>query len=102
MRVGHRSARRDFVRISATTSAGVLVAGLGSIAVAGENDERQSKGAVGDEGVSPPEDLMREHGVLKRLLLVFGESVSRIEGKQDMPVEALRDAAQLIRSFVED
>jgi hemerythrin-like domain-containing protein len=102
MPLDHRSTRRDFVRISATTSAGALVAGLGSTATAGEKDAHPSNGAVGDEGVSPPEDLMREHGVLKRLLLVFAESVSRIDGKQDLPVEALRDAAQLIRSFVED
>ena len=26
------------------------------------------------EEVSPPEDLMREHGVLKRILLIYGEA----------------------------
>jgi hemerythrin-like domain-containing protein len=98
----HRSTRRDFVCISATTGAGVLVAGLGSTTAADEKVAHFSKGVVGDAGVSPPEDLMREHGVLKRLLLVFGESVQRIARKQDLPVDALHDSAKLIRSFVED
>ena len=102
MRPIHHSTRRDFVRLSAVTGGGILVAGLATQVAADDKGKDQDKGAVGDEGVSPPEDLMREHGVLKRLLLVFGESVRRIEGKQDFPVEALHDAAQLIRSFVED
>ena len=97
-----RSTRREFVRVSTTTGAGILVAGLVAAATADGKDAPQNKGAVGDVGVSPPEDLMREHGVLKRLLLVFGESVQRIERKQDLPVDALHDAARLIRSFVED
>jgi len=99
------STRRDFVRMSAVAGTGILVAGLSGHAVAeekaGEKDPKKGAAAA-DEGVSPPEDLMREHGVLKRLLLVCGESVRLIESKQDLPVDALQNAAQLIRSFVED
>ena len=40
--------------------------------------------------------------MLKRQLLVFGESAECIDGKRDLPVDALHDAAGLIRSFVED
>jgi len=52
--------------------------------------------------ISPPEDLMREHGVLKRILLIYEEAIRRIAAKQDLPPEALKDAAGIIRSFVED
>src|SRR5207244_9140322 len=45
---------------------------------------------------------MREHGVLKRVLLIYGEVLRRIDAKQDFPPEALADAAGIIRSFVED
>jgi hypothetical protein len=38
-----------------------------------------------NEEVSPPEDLMREHGVLKRILLVYGEALRRMEANEDLP-----------------
>ena len=45
---------------------------------------------------------MREHGVLKRVLLVYDEAVRRIDRKEDLPPEAVRDAATVIRTFIED
>ena len=45
---------------------------------------------------------MREHGVLKRVLLIYGEALRRLDAKQDFPPEALADAAGIIRSFVEN
>src|SRR5437870_10662252 len=41
----------------------------------------------------------REHGVLKRVLLIYGEVLRRIDAKQDFPPEALADAARIIRNF---
>ena len=55
-----------------------------------------------DNEVSPPEDLMREHGVLKRILLVYGEALRRMDANQDLPPEPIRESAKIIRSFVED
>src|SRR6266498_5600690 len=60
-----------------------------------KNEEKEAE-------VGPPEDLMREHGVLKRVLLIYGEVLRRIDAKQDFPPEALADAAGIIRSFIED
>ena len=45
---------------------------------------------------------MREHGVLKRVLLVYGEAIRRLDSGQDLPPEPLADAAKVIRSFIED
>jgi hemerythrin-like domain-containing protein len=56
----------------------------------------------GEEDVTPPEDLMREHGVLKRIMLVYDEILRRMQAKQDFPPETLADAAGMVRSFVED
>jgi hemerythrin-like domain-containing protein len=64
--------------------------------------EKEKKSEEKEEEVGPPEDLMREHGVLKRVLLIYGEVLRRIDSKQDFPPEALGDAARIIRSFVED
>ena len=55
-----------------------------------------------EEEVSPAEDLMREHGVLKRVLLVYGEAIRRLESNQDLPPSAIMDSAKIIRDFIED
>ena len=55
-----------------------------------------------EEEVSPAEDLMREHGVLKRVLLIYGEAIRRIEANEDLPPEAVMDSAKIIRHFIED
>jgi hemerythrin-like domain-containing protein len=56
----------------------------------------------GDQGVSPAEDLMREHGVLRRLLLVYEEALRRLDGKREYPAEQVRSSAGIIRRFIED
>jgi hemerythrin-like domain-containing protein len=53
--------------------------------------------------VTAAEDLMREHGVLRRALLVYVEAASRLErGVTDVSAEALMLTAQLSRHFGED
>ena len=53
------------------------------------------------EEVSPGEDLMREHGVLNRVLLVYDETARRLEGQEDPRTDVLAAAAALIRRFIE-
>ena len=89
--------RRVFLR-SGILLSGAAVAGVGLLRGA----EIEKKGEEKEVKVGPPEDLMREHGVLKRILLIYGEALRRIDAKQDFPPEALADAAGIIRSFVED
>lgn len=52
--------------------------------------------------VSPNEDLMREHGVLNRLLLIYQEFARRIENHEPFSVQALSDSAKLVRDFLEN
>jgi hemerythrin-like domain-containing protein len=54
------------------------------------------------EDVSTNEDLMREHGILKRVLLAYDEIVHRIHTRQDFPPDAVTQGATIIRKFVED
>ncbi len=49
--------------------------------------------------ISPTEDLMREHGLLNRVLLVYEECARRLDGGEDPKV--LPDAAKIIRDFIE-
>jgi hemerythrin-like domain-containing protein len=57
-----------------------------------------------DEGqkVSPPEDLMQEHGVLNRILLIYDNCKNRLINKETFPVEVIGSAAGIVRNFVED
>ena len=51
------------------------------------------------EEVGPTEDLMREHGVINRVLLVYENLIGRIEQKQDFKPEVVTGAAGIIRNF---
>jgi hemerythrin-like domain-containing protein len=52
--------------------------------------------------VTPTEDLMQEHGVLRRLLLLYDAMGSRLSQGEEVPLEVLREATGVIRRFVED
>jgi hemerythrin-like domain-containing protein len=99
---GEFSNRRNFFRVSTLAGAGLVMAGATS---AWAVDPALSKNAAQpkpDEGVSPAEDLMREHGVLKRLMLVYDEVLRRWGKQEDVPPQVLADASNMIRHFVED
>jgi hemerythrin-like domain-containing protein len=86
------NSRRAFLR------GGILIGGATVLgATASAADEKKE-----EEEISPPEDLMREHGVLKRILLIYGEAIRRLLANEELPVEVIADSAKIIRSFVED
>jgi hemerythrin-like domain-containing protein len=55
-----------------------------------------------EEEVAPAEDLMREHGVLKRILLIYDHVREQIAAKASFPPDAVSSAAKIIRSFIEE
>jgi len=103
-----KTPRRRFLTAGATLGITGLAAGMPGVLGADPNEEDSQRGepkgaAAGEVAeVSPVEDLMREHGVLKRILLIYGEAVRRLDSKEDLPPKALADAAGIIRSFIED
>lgn len=52
--------------------------------------------------VTPTEDLMQEHGVLRRLLLMYDAMGGRLTQGEEIPLEVVREATGVIRRFVED
>jgi hemerythrin-like domain-containing protein len=87
------NSRREFFKKGIALGTLTSVAGL-SLITGCKNET--------DEGVSPAEDLMREHGVLNRILLVYDAvRVHLINGEQ-FSIETLNDSAQIIRSFIEN
>jgi hemerythrin-like domain-containing protein len=87
--------RRDFVRA-------LPAIGFGALGAAPTVSLAQQKPQEEEEGVSANEDLMREHGILKRVLLVYDELTRRIHAKQEVPPQTITDSATIIRKFIED
>lgn len=86
--------RRHILGISVST------AGVAALSACGKPQPKEP--AEDDVPVTPPEDLMREHGVLKRVLLIYREVIRRMEAGAELPVQELNAGAAIIRSFIED
>jgi hemerythrin-like domain-containing protein len=84
--------RREFLATSSVAAA--LVLGASSLQPAFGKE-------AAEDWVSPPEDLMREHGVLDRLLLIYEASATIVAAGGQAP-GALKGAADLVRRFIED
>src|SRR5262245_55016440 len=89
-----RSDRRWFLVGTASVS-GVAFAGAAR-SRAGEDEEED-----GDAEVTPGEDLMQEHGLLERLLLIYDEAARRLEQSAAFDSAVVGSAAQLVATFVE-
>ena len=90
------STRRRFVVGASGGALGILVAGC-SPAGRARFFGPERAGVLG-----PAEDLMREHGVLDRVLLVYEEGLRQLRGGSRAPVETLGKAAAVVRTFIED
>lgn len=118
--------RRRFLK-SAVSATGIALAGVVMLGAAGcgparpEKEEADEKGGgaakdakeekrathVRDEDadeaeVTPGEDLMQEHGVLERILLIYDEAAQRIDRRQDLDPAQLAAAAGIVHRFVEE
>lgn len=82
----------------------VLAAGIGVVATGllGVGSGVAFAANDPDEGVTAPEDLMKEHGVLNRCLLIYEEGIRRVQAKEDVPPAVFHHTADLIRRFVEE
>src|SRR5208337_1256929 len=84
-------------RLVIAAGAGLVLAGASpQIARAAEkHDDEKEVGAV--------EDLMREHGVIRRAILVYREAAVKLRAKPtDVDPDILRRTALLFRNFGED
>src|SRR6185503_13461856 len=68
-----------------------------------ENKESPAPGEAEPIEVTAAEDLMREHGILRRALLVYQESTVRLrQDASSVPPDALEKTAKLFQVFGED
>jgi hemerythrin-like domain-containing protein len=88
--------RRSFIRNGLKITALSGIAGTVFFESCGDGKEQE------DQEVSPPEDLMQEHGVLNRVLLIYDTCKIRLQSREVFPIEELGKAAGIIKSFIED
>ena len=98
--------RRRFLRASTIAGAGLLLSGCrGNLADKGKGENEASKEDENKKGgeVTATEDLMREHGVLRRALLVYSAAGLKLRtNASSIPPDALQKTAKLFRAFGEE
>jgi len=68
-------------------------------AASGDRDKAKD---TDDDEVTPAEDLMREHGVLRRVMYLYDDAADRLTGHRDVPLDALAGCAGIVRRVIED
>jgi len=92
--------RRSFVGIAAGLS-------LGMVPALAETVHRKASGTKSkehehEEEVTPAEDLMREHGALNRMLLIYENARDTLSQEKPFPRDVIVGTATLIRKFIEE
>ena len=97
----HRiESRRSFLQTLVRAGSLVLVGCASSSKAASKVPSKED--AESEAEVTPGEDLMQEHGVLERILLIYGEAAGRLERKEAFDPRVIASSAALLRRFVED
>jgi hemerythrin-like domain-containing protein len=92
--------RRRLLCVVAPT---VALAVIGCKAARDDQESAHGKKEEEEEAeVTPGEDLMQEHGVVERILLVYGEAQRRIVNEEDLDPAVIAQTAGLVRRFVQD
>ena len=100
--------RRQFLRVSAIVGAGLALNGCRRENMpnqAKQKNEVESKEDEDKKGgeVTATEDLMREHGVLRRALLVYTAAATKLRTNATaIRPDALQNTAKLFRAFGEE
>ena len=92
------ASRRHFLQSTSAASVGLLMPAMVAAYPQAKPAPPKPKEP---ENISPAEDLMREHGVLNRILLIYDEHLRMIAAKQTFDGSVLADAADIVRRFVE-
>lgn len=98
------STRRQLLTTFGVASAGMVLGTFApaEIAYAQENTSEKSGGSE-EKPVQANEDLMREHGILRRALLIYTETVPKLRSDPaSIPPDALYKTAKLFRTFGEN
>jgi hemerythrin-like domain-containing protein len=93
--------RREWLVGLSSLGAGAILIGCNKPATT-EANESTKENPDEEPEVTATEDLMREHGVLRRALLVYQESAMKLRDAANVSPEPLQKTAKLFRAFGEE
>jgi len=99
-RMKSTSTRRAVLLAAATGAA--LISPWSTASDPDDSQRNEDRGPGEEKAVGSVEDLMREHGVLRRILLVYQQCALKLRAGQGVDLAALNRAARLFRTFGED
>lgn len=92
--------RREFLQRAGVVAIGMAVPALSGHAQAKKPQE--AKKPEEEEEVTPTEDLMREHGLLNRVMLIYDFAGRQLDSGASFDPQLLKGAAGIIHRFIED
>jgi hemerythrin-like domain-containing protein len=90
--------KRSFLKVTAIAGVGLAGGLIVPSALSAKHRKKEEK----DAEVTPPEDLMREHGVLDRVLLIYEAGLRKFALKEDFDPAVIVSSAEIIRDFIEN
>jgi hemerythrin-like domain-containing protein len=90
MDTGKLTTRRRFLCLTGGLAAGMVIPAIPSTVRAAQKQT----------GLNPVEHLMSEHGVLRRVLLIYDEAANRLRNNMEIPPGVIEDSAGIIRRFI--
>jgi hemerythrin-like domain-containing protein len=98
-------ARRAFLgnagKIGLMIGGGVVISTAATLVGSAQANEVTRTDRSGDE-VNPPENLMREHGVLARILLIYEAGLRKFGAGEDFDSSPIANAGRIVREYIED
>jgi hemerythrin-like domain-containing protein len=93
-----RAGRRAVLLSGASLAAGAAAASAGW-ALSGSS--ATAPASPNPATIAPDDDLMREHGVLKRVLLCYQEMTARVQAGKPLDARDVQNAALIIHDYIE-
>src|SRR5258707_15141110 len=97
-----KTSRRNFLMGTTAVAGSTRAIPVAALAVQKAPKKAAEKEEEAQEDVSTNEDLMREHGVLNRILLIYDEAIRRIQANEKFDPSVVTKSAGIIKSFIED
>ena len=94
--------KRNILKATAIAGAALASGLIVPSAFAAKPGKKEKKQPEKEAEVTPPEDLMREHGVLDRLLLVYEAGLRKFAANEDFDPAIIANAAEIVRDFIEN
>src|SRR4051794_13921085 len=94
--------RRSFLVSATAVTVAAMSPGFAVLNAAEVASEKHGEPEISAPEISAPEDLMREHGLLNRILLIYEEGLRRMRNREHVAADVFLKPAELVRKFVED